>query len=141
MQQSLFGAEEVGEFAWIGIPRGGGQMHLFESQSAARSVCGAVSVRRNLYGERIVITRGRKSQVTCSRCVPGAHPKQTCTPDKVGSGPVGKTCGDCQHLARVSGGNATYLKCGRVEPSWTHGPGSDIRASWAACSKFEDADS
>lgn len=41
-------------------------------------------------------------------------------------------CRDCVYFARYSGnGNKTYLKCRRVPI--TNGPGTDIRASWPAC--------
>lgn len=29
-----------------------------------------------------------------------------------------------------------YLKCGPCESSWTHVPGSDVRADWAGCSSW-----
>ena len=50
-----------------------------------------------------------------------------------GSGPQGETCGTCQHLVRVAGGNKSYRKCGFARAKWTHGPGSDIQSRAPAC--------
>ncbi len=44
------------------------------------------------------------------------------------------TCGDCSHRVRVGNVN-TYQKCG-LDPR-THGPGTDIRAKWPACVRYE----
>ena len=48
--------------------------------------------------------------------------------------PQGKTCGDCLHryLKRLAG---TYPKCD-LGPI-TGGPGTDVRAGWPACERFE----
>lgn len=54
-----------------------------------------------------------------------------------GSGPEGKTCGDCAHYTRVEYHNKTYRKCGKVRAHWTHGPGTDIRRKDPACRYFE----
>ncbi|MCR9218948.1 MAG: hypothetical protein NXI21_01860 [Alphaproteobacteria bacterium] len=54
-----------------------------------------------------------------------------------GRGPEGKTCRDCAHYCRVKGGARRHLKCGLMEPHWTRGPGSDIRAKDPACQHFE----
>lgn len=49
--------------------------------------------------------------------------------------PVGEVkCGDCVHHFAYRA-SATYHKCDAVE--LTHGPGSDVRVSWPACTKFE----
>lgn len=52
----------------------------------------------------------------------------------IGSGPAGETCKTCVHsyAHRMAG---TYWKCDLVKP--THGPATDIRLKWAACSRFE----
>lgn len=63
--------------------------------------------------------------------------KPGATPAPVGSGPEGETCKTCQHYTRVGWHDAYHLKCGLMEPMWTHGPGSDIKASLPACSKWE----
>lgn len=53
-----------------------------------------------------------------------------------GTGPAGETCRTCRHLRRVKReGGRTYSKCGLVPSS--HGPGTDIRASAAACREWE----
>lgn len=52
-----------------------------------------------------------------------------------GSGPEGETCKTCEHIARKEMGK-TYLKCGLMQAQWTGGPGTDIRASAPACSKW-----
>lgn len=54
-----------------------------------------------------------------------------------GTGPDGKTCGDCRHLCRIRMGN-TYLKCGLAKRIWTHGRRTDILAGAPACAKFEE---
>lgn len=57
-----------------------------------------------------------------------------------GSGPAGETCKSCQHIVRTrSGSGKTFIKCGLMKAHWTHGPGSDIRASAAACRNWESA--
>lgn len=53
-----------------------------------------------------------------------------------GSGPAGETCGSCANLCRKRMGN-TYLKCGLARAWWTGGPGTDVKARSAACSKWE----
>jgi len=46
------------------------------------------------------------------------------------------TCGDCRHCetVRIPSGRS-FVKCKAVEQ--THGPGSDTRKKWPACSRFE----
>lgn len=61
-----------------------------------------------------------------------------CTAAPVGSGPEGKTCRDCRHYLRVQYHGKVYRKCGLMERHWTHGPGTDIKAGWAACREFEE---
>lgn len=52
-----------------------------------------------------------------------------------GYGPAGKHCGDCKHLKRELYKSKTYLKCELY--GHTRGSGSDFRAKWPACRKFE----
>lgn len=47
----------------------------------------------------------------------------------------GETCGSCRHLLRRRCGKRVYLKCGLT--AWTCGPGTDWRAGWTACGRFE----
>ena len=61
-----------------------------------------------------------------------------CTPARIGSGPKGKTCRDCKHYRRFQSHVLWVRKCGLMEAVWTHGPGTDIKAGWAACSEFEE---
>ena len=63
------------------------------------------------------------------------HPNAT--PAPIGSGPDGETCRTCRHYTRVQHHDYTYRKCGKLEPLWTHGPGTDIKASWPACREWE----
>lgn len=63
------------------------------------------------------------------------------TPALPGSGPEGQTCGTCRHKVSTGNGERRYLKCALMRPSWTHGPGTDIRARWPACSHWETAES
>lgn len=46
------------------------------------------------------------------------------------------TCGTCVHIARIGWHNKRYLKCDLVE--MTHGPGSDLRAWWPGCERWEE---
>ena|ERR1041385_1798580 len=55
-----------------------------------------------------------------------------------GKGIVGKKCRDCKFLIRLYHHNQTYLKC--EKRGITHGKGTDHRAKWEACSKFEQAE-
>lgn len=52
-----------------------------------------------------------------------------------GAGPATKQCGECKHFLRLSYHNKTYRKCDLRKI--THGPGSDHKAMWQACGKFE----
>jgi hypothetical protein len=63
-----------------------------------------------------------------------------CTAGRCGDGPAGETCGTCKHIVRVHHNNGKYLKCGLAKAGWTHGAGSDIKARWAACEKWEKND-
>lgn len=56
-----------------------------------------------------------------------------------GTGPAGKTCGDCRHL-RALHYSKTYFKCALLERVWTCGPGTDIRKRSPACLKFESSE-
>jgi len=47
----------------------------------------------------------------------------------------GRQCATCRHLIRVQPGQNTYLKCELT--MITRGPGSDWRAGWPACGKWE----
>lgn len=48
------------------------------------------------------------------------------------------TCGGCAHRVLVGWHNRTYPKCDLA--AITHGPGSDCRAHWPACDRFEPGD-
>lgn len=52
-----------------------------------------------------------------------------------GTGPAGETCRTCAHLAHC-GRRGRYLKCLLERARWTCGPGTDVRASSPACSKW-----
>jgi hypothetical protein len=47
----------------------------------------------------------------------------------------GHTCGDCAHRVLAGYHRRSYPKCEEVR--WTHGAGSDCRAWWPACTKWE----
>lgn len=55
-----------------------------------------------------------------------------------GTGPIAETCKSCKHYVslRTRAGN-TFPKCRLMESIWTHGPGTDIKASSPACSRWE----
>lgn len=48
-----------------------------------------------------------------------------------------RTCGDCDHHVAGDWHNRTYHKCDVVE--MTHGPGTDLRVSWPACTAFRES--
>lgn len=52
-----------------------------------------------------------------------------------GPGPEGQKCKTCAHLDRDYYHNKTYLKCDNR--NLTRGPGSDHKAHWSACAKYE----
>ena len=54
-----------------------------------------------------------------------------------GTGPVGETCRSCQHYTHNDTRTARlYRKCALMRSTWTGGPGTDIKASSPACSKW-----
>lgn len=53
-----------------------------------------------------------------------------------GQGPEGKTCKTCIHLFVQGGTSGRYLKCDLRKN--TRGPGTDHRAGWMACRKYEE---
>lgn len=55
-----------------------------------------------------------------------------------GRGPVGETCKSCEHYTLVRFAKS-YRKCELISSSWTHGPGTDIKASSPACQFWEKA--
>ena len=67
-----------------------------------------------------------------------ATAKHRATPAPVGSGPAGETCKTCRHYALVKYHDYTHRKCGLMKSDWTHGPGTDITASYAACRAWEE---
>ena len=62
-----------------------------------------------------------------------SRPVSTCTPEPIGSGPAGETCGTCRHKTTMPQTAGRYLKCHLVERYWTRGAGTDIKARWPAC--------
>lgn len=54
-----------------------------------------------------------------------------------GKGPDGEKCKRCVHLFRHLCGK-TYFKCDLR--TFTRGPGSDHKANWTACAKFQAVD-
>ncbi len=54
----------------------------------------------------------------------------------IGSGPSGESCKTCRHYVRFSYGGI-WRKCDLMRKSWTHGPGSDIRAKDPACRHWQ----
>lgn len=57
-------------------------------------------------------------------------------PAPIGSGQEGETCKTCKNLERIQMAKI-YRKCGLMRSHWTGGPGTDVRASDAACLKWE----
>jgi hypothetical protein len=56
-----------------------------------------------------------------------------------GTGPEGKTCRMCRFYRSVRYHDGNYRKCGLMEHAWSHGGGTDIRASDPACRQFQDS--
>jgi hypothetical protein len=57
-----------------------------------------------------------------------------------GTGPAGETCKGCAHKRSMGNyGSKHFIKCELRRSTWTHGEGTDILASAAACSQFERA--
>jgi hypothetical protein len=56
-----------------------------------------------------------------------------------GTGPEGEICKGCKHKLSMesNSGSKRFVKCELRRATWTHGEGTDIRASSPACSKFE----
>lgn len=58
-----------------------------------------------------------------------------------GRGPAGETCRSCRNYAHNHGSEGRsskgYPKCWLMEPIWTNGPGTDIKARSPACEKWE----
>lgn len=52
-----------------------------------------------------------------------------------GPGPAETWCRSCAHFLRVRYHDATYRKCDLRK--LTHGAGSDHKASWPACGRYE----
>lgn len=55
---------------------------------------------------------------------------------RYGPGPEGVTCKNCVHLRRFRQG-ARWMKCGLSRI--TGGAGTDWRAGWPACGRYEEA--
>lgn len=53
-----------------------------------------------------------------------------------GPGPEDATCRSCVHLYALPGYAGHYLKCDLRK--LTHGAGSDHRAGWPACGRYEE---
>lgn len=60
-------------------------------------------------------------------------------PSPPGSGPEGQTCKTCANYCVLPYHNKAYRKCLVIQHRWTHGPGTDIKASWPACSFWKPA--
>lgn len=54
---------------------------------------------------------------------------------KAGKGPAGAKCKTCSHLIKVQGNTKDYLKC--ELRGITKGVGTDHRAKWPACKRYE----
>lgn len=49
-----------------------------------------------------------------------------------------ETCGGCRFRVAYGYHTRSYPKC--EKGPFTHGPGTDVKASWPACRRFERAD-
>ncbi|QQE80909.1 hypothetical protein [Alicyclobacillus sp. SO9] len=61
---------------------------------------------------------------------------------KHGPGPGGAACGDCKYFRRMGSLNRPYdIRYRKCEVRGiTHGPGTDHKAGFHACSLYEEAD-
>lgn len=93
-------------------------------------------LQRNLFGELISQAEAEGSDQYSPHLSSGGRritrPKGYA--DRPGTGPAGETCRGCRFYARVHTGANYYRKCLVVMHRWTHGPGTDIKASSPACS-------
>ena len=55
---------------------------------------------------------------------------------RAGWGPEGETCKKCKYYTLAKHHDYTYRKCWLTKPNWTHGKGTDIKASAPACQFF-----
>ncbi|CAN5356549.1 hypothetical protein BH09VER1_BH09VER1_28830 [soil metagenome] len=69
-------------------------------------------------------------------CAVAVKPKTNPLIRAFGEGPKGLTCKGCKHLYRKHLGR-TYIKCHLRPP--TNGAGTDHKASWPSCGKYESA--
>jgi hypothetical protein len=65
-----------------------------------------------------------------------AHPKSNPCVAAFGAGPAGKICKSCVRFQSDDYHGVTYHKC--ELRGMTHGPGTDHRVKWPACSKYEE---
>lgn len=85
---------------------------------------------RDLFGNEITIKFG--DDLPPGKKKRNDKPRGSAAP--IGSGPAGETCKSCKH-SYCNQYAKRYWKCDLVKA--THGPGSDIRLKWAACSRWE----
>ena len=83
---------------------------------------------KSLFGDEISDTPPERRRRTVDR----AHARA------VGSGPEGRTCGQCEHMERPDYHGVIYRKCGLMWLRWTHGEKTDIRCKDAACREFTE---
>jgi hypothetical protein len=100
----------------------------------------------NVHGE-VIDFKALVSKAPEHRAINGTGKKRKPTEPKgyataPGTGPDGKTCRDCKHKHTMSNtGAKSWIKCDLMREYWTHGPGTDIRASSPACRRFEPKES
>ncbi len=72
---------------------------------------------------------------------PAPAPEHSVNPciDAYGKGPEGTCCRTCVHLLRLEYHNKVYIKCELRKI--THGAGSDHRAKWDACKRYQEGES
>jgi hypothetical protein len=59
-------------------------------------------------------------------------------PAPPGTGPEGETCRGCAHYCSTkTRAGSTFPKCGKMEPNWSSGRATDIKARSPACRYFE----
>ena len=49
------------------------------------------------------------------------HPRRPCVPTLLGTGPDGRTCGECEHCVIVQHHDRNYHKCDEMQDYWSHG--------------------
>ena len=89
---------------------------------------------KRTYRNNLMLERGQHP--TTKRPLLRSLPEDERTLKVLAGIPVDATCGDCRMCVSVTvPSGRSFVKCKAVR--LTHGPGSDTRRKWPACTRFE----